>query len=451
MIKKLVTDWNEWQVASTNRRIFSGMLIVATITLLVKVIAAAKELVIADYFGTGEMVDAFLFAFLLPSFVINVLSGSFSAALMPTYIRTRENKGKEAADKLFSSLMLIGLLFLLLTAAMLAVLAPTLLDLLGSGFNDQTMALTHSMLYWLLPIIVLTGWQHLFATIMNAGERFVLVAFTPAITPICTVISLITLAQQWGTYALVAGVVAGAGLELLILVIAAKLKNIPLVPKWNGVTDELRTVIGQYTPMIGGAFLMSSTVLVDQSMAAMLEPGSVATLNYANKVVAMILGIGSMALGTAVLPHFSRLVGEEDGAALRHTFKTYTRLIIVITLPMTALFLFFSEPIIHQLFERGAFTAQDTQQVAKTQAYYLLQLPFYMLGILGVRLISALAKNGILIRIAFINLILNIMGNYLFMQYLGVAGIALSTTMVYILSTGMIFLYLSKLGAFKCI
>ena len=77
------------------------------------------------------------------------------------------------------------------------------------------------------------------------------------------------------------------------------------------MTDELRAVIGQYAPMVTGAFLMGGTVLVDQAMAAMLEPGSVAALNYANRVVAMIRGIDAKALGTAVLPYFSRMVADE--------------------------------------------------------------------------------------------------------------------------------------------
>lgn len=411
-------------------------------TLIVKFIAAAKELVIADYFGTGEMVDAFLFAYLLPAFVINVLAGSFSAALMPTYICTRKNKGIKIASQLFSSLMLIGLLFLLLIAAILAVFASSLLSLLGSGFNAQTMALTQSLLYWLLPIIVLTGWGRLFSTIINAGEHFALVALTPVITPICMMIALMTQMQQWGIYTLAAGILLGAGIELLILIIAAKVKNIPILPRWYGASQELRTVIGQYTPMIAGAFLMSGTILVDQSMAAMLESGSVAALNYANKVVAMILGIGAMALGTVVLPYFSQLVSDEDWDVIKHTLKTYTRLIIIITLPITMVLFIFSEFIIILLFERGAFTSQDTQLVAQIQSYYSLQLPFYMLGILGVRLISALKKNNILMNIALINLIINIMGNYLLVQHFGVAGIALSTAVVYILSTGMIFIYI---------
>ena len=446
MLKKQIVRWNVWQAASTNRRIFSAMLIVVIMTGAAKLASAVKELVVAGYFGTGEMIDAFLIAFLLPMFAINVLAGSFSAAMMPTYIRTRDGAGAAAARQLFSSVMLLAVLFLIVTALLLAALAPALLPLLGSGFSEQTMALTQSLFYGLLPVLVLTGIGHLYATAMNAGERFALVALAPAITPMCAVLALLLLVDKWGIHALVAGTLLGAALELIVLARVAMRRDIPLLPRWGGMNDELRLVMGQYTPMVAGAFLMSSTVLVDQAMAAMLESGSVATLNYANKVVALFLGFGATALGTAVLPHFSRLIANGEWSALRHTFKTYVRLIIFTTLPITALLLFFSEPIIELLFERGAFTAQDTRQVAQVQTYYLLQLPFYMLGILGVRLISALAKNKILMKIAFVNLIVNIIGNYVLMQYLGVAGIALSTSLVYLLSTGMVYLYLAKSG-----
>jgi putative peptidoglycan lipid II flippase len=59
---------------------------------------------------------------------------------------------------------------------------------------------------------------------------------------------------------------------------------------------------------------------------------------------------------------------------------------------------------------------------------------------IGVRLLSALAKNSALMALSAINLLVNIIGNYVLMQFLGVAGIALSTSIVYAISTGMIFL-----------
>jgi putative peptidoglycan lipid II flippase len=85
-------------------------------------------------------------------------------------------------------------------------------------------------------------------------------------------------------------------------------------------------------------------------------------------------------------------------------------------------------------FERGAFTSADTWRVSQVQALFLLQVPFYFLGILMVRLISSLRMNRILMQAAIINLFLKITFNYFLMQRLGAAGIALSTTLVYVVS-----------------
>lgn len=445
MLKKKFDKWKVWQNASTNRKIFSAMLVVASMTLVVKIIAAAKEMVVAGYFGTSGVVDAFLIAFLLPTFAINVIAGSFSTAVMPVYTRTREKMGVGAANKLFASVMIIGVILLVIVALLLAVTAPVIVPVLASGFSTEKAELTLSLFYWLLPVLVFTGIGNLYATVMNAGERFAMVALTPAITPLVTVTMLTLLAPEWGVKALVFGVLLGSVLESGVLMSVVARRGLPVLPHWYGLTDEVRKVAGQYAPMVAGAFLMSSTVLVDQTMAAMLDSGSVATLNYANKLTALFLGIGSMALGTAVLPHFSRLVAVSDWRGIRHTLKTYIRLILLITLPVTIALYLFSEPIVALLFERGAFNAADSLLVGQVQAFYVLQISFYVLGILGVRLISAMAKNEILMKIAVVNLLLNIVLNFLLMKWLGVAGIALSTSLVYFVSTTIIFsvLYLN--------
>jgi len=50
---------------------------------------------------------------------------------------------------------------------------------------------------------------------------------------------------------------------------------------------------------------------------------------------------------------------------------------------------------------------------------------------IGVRLLSASSANRTLMWLSIGNFITNIVGNYLFMQFWGVAGIALSTSLVY--------------------
>jgi len=53
-------------------------------------VAVGKELVVAWRFGISNELDAFLIALLVPSFIINLVAGSFNSSFIPTYIRVRE-------------------------------------------------------------------------------------------------------------------------------------------------------------------------------------------------------------------------------------------------------------------------------------------------------------------------------------------------------------------------
>jgi putative peptidoglycan lipid II flippase len=138
------------------------------------------------------------------------------------------------------------------------------------------------------------------------------------------------------------------------------------------------------------------------------------------------------------------MVADNNWSGVHHTFKTYALLITFLSIPITAILFLFSESIISVLFERGAFEAEDTRLVGQVQAYYVLQIPFYILGILTVRLISSLRSNHILMWGAGISLSLNIILNFVFMRWLGVSGIALSTACVYAVSFLFLILMLAK-------
>ena len=430
--------WNSWRENSVNTRIFAAMVTVGGFTVLGKLFAGAKELVVAYQFGTGDALDAFLIAFLLPGFAIVLVSGSLNAALIPTYIQVREHEGREAAERLASSIMVSSAGLLIAVSVILALIAPYLLPIMASGFSPEKLALTASLYYVLLPCLVLSGLATTWSAILNAQDRFALAAAGPMITSVITVLMLVLLASYWGIYTLAIGTVAGSLLEAGLIGWWLGRQGSSVLPRWHGVTPAVAQVWGQYTPMLAGAFLMGSTSLVGQAMAAMLGPGSVSVLGYGSKITTLVLGIGSVAVSTAVLPHFSRMVARGEWNGVRHTLITYARLIVIITLPLMVMLIYFSEPLVRVLFQRGAFTEADTQVVAWVQGLYLLQIPVFVLGMLIVRLISALRANRILMWGAGINLVFNIVCNYLLMNSLGVAGIALSTSLMYLVSTSFL-------------
>jgi putative peptidoglycan lipid II flippase len=426
------------------RKIFNAAASLAGCSALVGLASTAKELAVARWFGRSDALDAFLIAYLLPSFLVNLVAGSFNAAMIPTFVEVREKGGKEAAQRLFSGVMVVSLGLLVGVSVVVGALAPYFLPLLGSGFSPAKLMLTRRLLYALLPFIVLSGLAVAWTAVLNAGEHFGLPALSAILTPLSIIAFLLLLGRAWGIFTLAAGTVTGVALQAAILGWLLRVRGVRLEPRWYGWDPSLRKVIGQYAPMLAGALLMGSTELVDQSMAAMLPSGSVAALNYARKVVSLFIVTGAIPLSTAALPYFSKMVANREWASCRRTLKTYARSITLVTVPITAALVVFSEPLIRIIFQRGAFTAADTRIVARVLAFLSLQIPFYMLAQIGVRLVSALKKNSVLMVISGVNMVLNIVFNLILMRYWGVAGIALSTSFVYVVACGLVYASIAR-------
>ncbi len=142
---------------TANRKIFQAAAVVALFSSIVLLGSVAKELVVAKWFGRGDALDAFVIAFLLPSFLANLVAGSVNSALIPAFVQVREREGKEATQRLFSSVMVSTLGLLVGVSILVGLLAPYCLPLLGSGFSAGKLALTRQLRYVLLPFVALSG------------------------------------------------------------------------------------------------------------------------------------------------------------------------------------------------------------------------------------------------------------------------------------------------------
>ena len=358
--------WNTWRSISVNREILSATLAVGGMTAVVHIATAARDIILAYQFGTTDVLDAFLIAILLPSVAISIVAGSFASAFIPTYISVQLLEGHEAAKRVYQSLMIGTLILLTGLVTVLALTAPVIVPFLGSGFSPEKLAFTRSLLLMLLPVLVLKGVAAVWTAVLNASERFSVAAGIPILTPAMTIALLLVMGHLWGIYSLVIGTVGGAFVETAVLVWHLRRLGIPIIPHWSGWSPPIAEVTRQYGPMLAGAFLMSSTLLVDQAMAAMLGPGSVSTLNFGSKVVSFLLAVAATGLGTAVLPHFSRMVAQSDWLGVRHTLRTYVRLILLTTVPLTLLCIYLSEWLVQVIFERGQFTPHDSALVARS-------------------------------------------------------------------------------------
>lgn len=427
-----------WVRSSSHRRVLATGVLVAVLTGGVQVASLLKEVVVAGFFGPGDQLDAFFIAYMLPAFAINVLGWSLNSALVPAYVTVRERQGHAAAGAMLAGVTARTLALLLGTSALMVALFPVVIPHLASSFDPAKLALTSALFHILVPSLTLSALAVLWSGVLNAHDAYATAAAAPALVPLLTLVALRLSGLTLGVQAIAVGLFAGTLLQCLVLAAALRRRRIPLMPRWGRTTPEIRDVFRQYAPAMAGALLTSSTAIVDQSMSAMLGSGAVATLNYGSKLVSALLGVGMIAISTAVLPHFSRLAAREQWAELRSALRHYTLLLLAATIPLTLLLIAISTPLVELLFERGAFDPADTRRVAFVQKLFALQIPFYLVGILVVRLISALRRNDVLLWAAVLNVALNVTFNYVFMRQFGLAGIAFSTSLVYVVAASVL-------------
>jgi len=435
----------EIEYHTVRNKILSAATIVGAFTIFSQIGGFAKELTVAAWFGTGDALDAFLIALLVPTFAVNVLAGSLSASFLPTFIQVYKKQGIAGAQKILSNVISWFIFFCFILSVFLILLAPIYLPGLCSGFSPEKLNLTKIILYLLVPIILLKGLSNICAGVLNALENFALPAAFQIFGPLSAILLILTVGTSLGIYALVFGTVLGFVLETFFVGAALTRRNFSLRPNILRSDPDMRIIIGQFLPVVAGTIIMGSTEIVDKGMAAALSSGSVASLNYGSKIIAAVLTLATTAIGTAVLPYFARMVAEKDWENIRSTIKYYLGIIFFLGIPTVLLIYWLSDNITQIIFQRGSFTAGDTAIVSSVQSLFAFQIPFYVASIVVVRLISSLRANHILMWGAAINLFTNVILNIVFIHFIGLKGIALSTSCVYLISFVFLFYFDNKL------
>ena len=138
-----------------------------------------------------------------------------------------------------------------------------------------------------------------------------------------------------------------------------------------------------------------------------------------------------------MLPHFSEQVRQKKWAEFRSVLLQWSGIVVAFSVPVVALIWIYSVDLVQLLFQRGAFTAEDTQRVALVQRYLALQIPIFLCGILFVRALISLQHNRLVALVAAINAIINVAGSLLLVRILGVGGIALAVTCAYVVANSL--------------
>jgi putative peptidoglycan lipid II flippase len=412
-------------------------------TVLVRIVTLGREFLIARQYGIGNDVDAFVVAFLVPTFLIAVLTDSLNQVLVPALSRASA-EDEAAGRRLVGNVLAASLAGLSAVCVAVGVAAPALVSLVAPGFDEDTRLLAARLLRLMLPIVGLGALASVWSAVLTSRERFAVASLAPMCVPLFAMLAIALAGGEIGVYAIAVGTLIGYVIQLVPLIGAVRGAGVLTRPSWRDRDRQLALVLKQYAPLAAVASVNGLALFVDQAVATMLGQGQVGLLYYGNRLVALVISVVGLAIGTAVLPYFSRQVAERDWPGLARAIRTWSAGSFLVTAAGAALLILASEGIVSLLFQGGAFDPGAAEQVTAIQRAYLLQLPFFGLTVIAARALSALNGNHIILWGALINLVLNVTLVIILAELFGVVGIALARSALFPMSAAFLLLMLRR-------
>lgn len=411
--------------------ILRNMAIIAAITFIIKIVAFYKETIIASTFGLNEVIDTFIIATLVPSFINSVFISSLTNLFTPNYITELKNGGDKSSFQSIVFLITISITFVSTIITYFSI--DIFLDFVYPNQPEANIQLVKDQFYIILPCLFLWGIESVFIGLLEVDDRF-FISTSVGLFPIITMIMFIfLLSDSLGSLVLAYGTLAGTVFSFIFLTyFSIKLKTVSLgKPLLN---KNSRLMIQQLPPKISSSFLSVMNNFVDQFFAGQLVVGSLAALSYANRIPAFGVTIVIMSLGNVLLPHFSRLANDNLKTTYQYLFKILKWVFGVVFIA-TIIGVLLSDWVVELWLERNQFTHDDTIKVSAIQKILLLHVPFYLCTLIIVKFLTSINKNSFMAWISLFNLIVNIILNIVLMKYYDVYGLAISTSLVLIISS----------------
>jgi len=427
---------------------------ISSLTLVSRILAFIRDVLIARIFGAGAATDAFFVAFKLPNLLRRLFAeGAFSQAFVPIFGEYKNRRGHDETKLLVDHVTTLLALILFVVTLIGIIAAPILVFISAPGFvkDAEKFDLTVQLLRITSPYIFFISLVAVAAAILNTYNKYWVPAFAPILLNLCFIGGALWFAPYFDPPILVlAWAVFVAGIVQLLFQLPF-LKKIGMLPslRFNLKDEGMWRVVRQMGPAAFGVSIAQISLILNTIFASFLVAGSVSWLYYADRLMEFPTGMLGVALGTILLPSLSKLHANNNTAEYSRLLDWGLRLTFLLALPAALALGMIAVPLLATFFQHGEFTVHDVLMSRNA-------LVGYSVGLIGLILVKILApgfyaKQDIRtpVKIGIATLIATQLMNLAFIGWIQHAGLALSIGLGACFNSAILFYFLRKRGIYQ--
>ena len=422
---------------------------VMVITLLGKVLGLYRDHLMAVHYGTtGMEAKAFYIASRIPRVFFDVVFASaIAACFIPVFSEYLTRKGKKEAFRFGGNFLSVMALLTAVLTVLGMVFAQPLVTLFADGYDAETAALAASLTRAMFPTVLFTGVAFSFVGILQSMDRFNIPALISTVSNLVIIGYFFFLDDRFGVYGLAAAYLVGWLLQALIQVPTLRRLDFHYHPDFSFRSEGMRKAFSLMGPVMISTWVQPINLTINTKFGSHLYDGAgVSAMEYSTNLYLVVAGVFILSITNVIFPKLSRLTAEHQEDAFRDTIRQTVHSSLFFVMPMAAGMMTLARPMVSFLYGGGAFDEFSVNITSQALVWVALGMVGYGLQNILSRAYFAQQNGRTPLVAGGISILANIVGCMLLTEPLGVAGLAISSSISSTLYAALLLIPLQKQG-----
>ncbi|HWA61533.1 MAG TPA: murein biosynthesis integral membrane protein MurJ [Caulobacteraceae bacterium] len=441
--------------ASGAHSMIRSSMLISGFTLVSRLMGFVRDLAVTYFMGASATIaaDAYNAAFAFPNLFRRIFAeGAFASAFVPAYARSLERDGEETADVLAADAMAtLAAATLAITVAAELTMPWLMRYLIAPGFaatpGKVHLAVVLTMITMpYLPCMAI--YAHL-SGVLNARNRFILSSAAPILLNLWTLATVLPATSPTvAAYYASAGVLAAGVSQAGLLWWGVRRSGARVDVRWPRLTPEIRKLIALAVPGAIAASASQINIFISGILVSQ-QNGARSWLAVCDRLYQLPQGLIGVAIGVALLPRLSRAIHGGHAAEAQATLDQALVFSMALALPCAAALTAMPFFLIDALYTRGAFGHQDALMTAQALQQYGWGVPAFVLAQITSRAFFAQQDTRTPMVYGLVSVGVNIIFGVVLFRAIGVAGIAMATSIAWWLNVAMMSVTLARRGVYS--
>lgn len=405
-------------------------IILMILTIISKIFGFVRESVMAAFIGAGELKSIYTTSMTIPNVLTWIVSTGIISSYIPIYNKVINEKGEKAGNEFTSNLINIALIYSLIAFIIVFIFAKPISKIFSPQLSGDELVLATNFTRIIIFAIFAFMYSSIIRGFLNIKDNFIDPLLTGFILNIITILATLLTAKLRNPYILIIGALIANIFQYIRYPFVSKKLGFKYQNILNFKDEYIKMFMVLIIPIMISSAVDQISLLIDNSMAsAFFGIESVSKIFYAKTMLNFIMGVVTLSVTTVTFPEIAKAGQSGELNVLRSKISSAIVFSMLLVIPATFGMMVLSNPIIKLAFERSAFTNNDTIMVSSLLIYYAPYIIFTSLIKILANGFYSIGDSKTPVIIVLIQQIINILLNIILVNFVGVNGIGLATSL----------------------